>query len=177
MNYLDTQRLYLKEFEIGDAHLLYDLDSDPMVTKYVGGQLETMQEYEDNIKTYIDNYKKKKNCGFYKAYLKENDLFIGWFCICPEHSDPENYKVLELGYRIKQQYWNKGYATEGSKSLINKAFTELDADTVSAMAYFENEASFKVMEKSGMGFSNEIMFMDKYKVYRYALNKQDWQKV
>lgn len=175
MNYLETDRLYLKEFEKGDAHLVYDLDSDPMVTKYVGGQAGTMQEYEDNIKTYLNYYKKKKNCGFYKAYLKENDAFIGWFHLRPEQSDPENFKVLELGYRLKQQYWNKGYATEGSRALISKSFTELNADTITAMAYFENEASFKVMKKSGMTFSNELMYMGKYKVYRYTLSKQDWQ--
>jgi len=39
---------------------------------------------------------------------------------------------VELGYRLLRSAWVNGYATEGSRALIDKAFTELGAQRVFA---------------------------------------------
>lgn len=44
----------------------------------------------------------------------------------------------------------KGYATEGSRALIRKGFTDLDVRRVVASTYQDNLGSRRVMEKSGM---------------------------
>jgi RimJ/RimL family protein N-acetyltransferase len=43
-----------------------------------------------------------------------------------------------------------GYGTEGARALIRKGFTDLGAERVVAMAFRDNLASRRVMEKSGM---------------------------
>ena len=56
----------------------------------------------------------------------------------------------ELGYRLRRSAWGKGYATEGSRALIRKGFTELGVRRVVAETMAVNTASRRVMEKAGL---------------------------
>ena len=58
----------------------------------------------------------------------------------------------ELGYRLVRSSWGKGYATEGSRALVRKAFEELGASRVYATTMVVNPASSRVMEKAGLRF-------------------------
>ena len=40
----------------------------------------------------------------------------------------------ELGYRLRKSAWGNGYATEGSRALIRKGFTEFGVQRVVAEA-------------------------------------------
>jgi len=169
--YLETERVYLRRFNTGDEIFMFELDSNPLVTKYVGGKQLCMSEYKTYVDSFVDFYKRGKHCGFYKAFLKEDDSFIGWFHLRPERSAPDDFTLLELGYRLKQQYWNKGYATEVSIKIIDKAFAILDATVVSAITLVDNSASARVMEKVGMKFTNKLLYMDQFECVRYAIEK------
>ena len=46
--------------------------------------------------------------------------------------------------------WNKGYATEGSKALVEAGFSERGVDRVFGHTMTVNAASRRVMEKCGM---------------------------
>ena len=64
-----------------------------------------------------------------------------------EAGDPDE---VELGYRLRRSAWGKGYATEGSRALIHKGFTELGVRRVVARTMAVNTASRRVMEKAGL---------------------------
>lgn len=55
----------------------------------------------------------------------------------------------ELGYWLGVKYWDKGYATEAARALIDHAFSELDSDAIQAGARVTNPASRRVLEKCG----------------------------
>ena len=59
---------------------------------------------------------------------------------------------VELGYRLRRSVWGKGYATEGSRALIDKAFADYGARRVFASTMVVNVASRRVMEKAGLRF-------------------------
>ncbi len=83
---------------------------------------------------------------------------------------------IELGYRLRKAYWGKGYATEGSRSLILKGFCELDTQRIFATALVANTASIRVMEKVGLKF--EKRFIDQetnQEAVKYALNKDEFE--
>ncbi len=82
--------------------------------------------------------------------------------------------MLELGYRFKEEFWGQGLAREGSKALLKKAFEELSVNSVTAMAYHENKASFRIMERIGMSFVNQLLYMDLYLLYRYQITKEEY---
>jgi RimJ/RimL family protein N-acetyltransferase len=57
--------------------------------------------------------------------------------------------MIEIGYALHPDYWNRGYATEALTAVIAELF-RLGFSTVRAGFFEENPASGRVMEKSGM---------------------------
>lgn len=56
----------------------------------------------------------------------------------------------ELGYCYGSKYWNKGYATEALKAVIDYLLDECELHVVEAKHYSSNPASGRVMQKAGM---------------------------
>ena len=73
---------------------------------------------------------------------------MGWFHFRPAAIDRPT--EVELGYRLRKSFWGRGYATEGSRALINKGFAELGVQRVVAFTMVVHVASRRVMEKAGL---------------------------
>ena len=57
---------------------------------------------------------------------------------------------VEIGWRIKREEWNKGYATEAAKACLGYGFDKLKFDEVYSFTSILNLPSEKVMQKIGM---------------------------
>jgi RimJ/RimL family protein N-acetyltransferase len=75
----------------------------------------------------------------------------------------------------------QGYATEGSRALIRKGFTELGVQRVVAEATAVNQASRRVVEKAGLTLVRTFRRPSPHPVdgghlavVVYALDKSDW---
>jgi RimJ/RimL family protein N-acetyltransferase len=58
---------------------------------------------------------------------------------------------LEFGYRVAPPYRGRGYATEASRALLDKARESFEGE-IFAMIHPENKPSLKVCEKLGFAF-------------------------
>lgn len=56
----------------------------------------------------------------------------------------------ELGYRLRRAAWERGFATEGGRALIDRAFARQGVERVRAQTMAVNVRSRRVMEKLGM---------------------------
>ena len=56
---------------------------------------------------------------------------------------------VELGYWIAKQHWNRGYASEAGRQMIEIAGTELKLTRLVAGYFIDNPASGRVLEKLG----------------------------
>ncbi len=152
--YLETERIVLREMRRSEAHLLFTLDSDPAVMKYLsGGKTTDLEECEKGILRICDYYEKyDRKFGLWFAEEKGSSENMGWFLLRPDKSQPTDVKNPELGYRLRQKFWGHGYATEGARALVEKAFSKFDCDTVFAVTMTGNLGSQNVMKKIGMNF-------------------------
>ena len=150
--FLETGRLRLRRFDKSDVDNLVALDGDPLVMRYLtGGRATPRAEIEtDYLPAFLSYYERFPGYGFWAAMAKSSDDFLGWFHLRPKPEDPQDEP--ELGYRLRQAAWGQGYATEGARALIHKAFGELDASRVYAETMAVNAASRRVMEKSGLRY-------------------------
>jgi RimJ/RimL family protein N-acetyltransferase len=182
--YLETERLTLRHFTADDAELLIELDSDPAVMRFLTGGEPTPPEFyrERGLPNILAGYERSGgNLGLFPAYEKERGAFIGWFLLRPEPEGPLD--EVELGYRLRQAEWGKGYATEGSKALLAKGFTELGVRTVWADTMALNSGSRKVMEKVGMTMTGTLETPDDMLMVegadlggvRYEITRQQWE--
>lgn len=89
---------------------------------------------------------------------------------------------LETGYRLRRSAWGKGFATEGSRALIQKGFTEFGVQRVVASTMTVNVASRRVMEKAGLKFVRtfqdwpEVIEGSEEGDVEYALSKAEWEQ-
>ena len=147
--FMETDRLVLRKFTADDASLLYELDSDPEVMRYISkGQPTPLERLkQDVLPRILQYYNEYEHLGVWAAHEKASEAFLGWF-----HLRPDRYceQDAELGYRLKRFAWGKGYATEGSRALITQAFTTWGIEHIVATTLVGNTASRRVMEKCGM---------------------------
>ena len=148
--YLETERLILRRFTREDVDLLVALDGDPEVMRYLTGGQPTPREAieHDFLPAWLRYYERGDDYGFWAAVEKGSGAFLGWFHLRPTGDAPPG--EVELGYRLIRAAWGKGYATEGSRALVDKGFRELGVRRVVASTYQDNLGSRRVMEKLGM---------------------------
>ena len=182
--FLQTERLVLRRFTADDADLLIELDSDPAVMRYLTGGEPTAPAVvrESHLPGILGAYAGwGGNFGLFAAHEKDGGSFIGWFCLRPRKGGPTD--EVELGYRLRQQAWGNGYATEVSRALLGKAFVELDVRLVWGETMFTNLPSQNVMEKVGMTVAEAIPTPDDMTMIegselgglRYEITKEQWE--
>jgi RimJ/RimL family protein N-acetyltransferase len=160
---LQTPRLMLRRFSLSDADLLFELDNDPEVMRYINGGISTPRDLYMHtvLPTFLQHDAARPAFGFWAAMERGSGEFVGWFSL--REVDSQN---ATLGYRLKRAAWGRGYATEGVRALIDMAFAELGIVRLSATTYEENIGSQRVMEKVGMRL-----------VRRFRLTPADLQNV
>jgi RimJ/RimL family protein N-acetyltransferase len=179
--FLETERLVLRRFTMNDVDNVVALDSDPEVMRYLTGEPTPREEIEhDFLPAWLSYYERFEGFGFWAAHEKASGDFIGWFHFRPPPGhDADN---VELGYRLKRSAWGHGYATEGSRALIAHGFTDLGIRRVFAHTMVINQASRRVMEKSGLKFQHIVhrewpkyVAGDEHGETLYALTRAEWQ--
>lgn len=58
--------------------------------------------------------------------------------------------IAELGYWIGVPYWNRGYASEASRAVVDFGFETLGLQRIWARVFVRNPASARVAEKAGL---------------------------
>lgn len=146
---LKTERLTLRRFTEADVDHLFALDNDAEVMHFINdGEPTPFHLIQDEIlPRFMAQNGRFPAFGFWAADEVTTGDFIGWFSFRIADDAPQ---TVTLGYRLRRVAWGKGYATEGSRALINLGFTELGVQRVKASTYEYNVGSRRVMEKSGM---------------------------
>ena len=185
-DYLESERLTLRQFRAQDADLLIELDSDPAVMRYLTGGEPSLSDdvvRDEVIPSLLAAYERwNGRFGLFAAHERETGDFIGWFCLRPERNGPLD--EVELGYRLRQDAWGKGYATEGSSALVDKGFSELGVSTVWGETMALNLSSQKVMEKVGMSVVRSVPTPDDMQGvegaerggFRFEITREQWAR-
>ena len=151
---LQTPRLILRQFTLEDTGLLLALNSNPEVLKYLHEPLLETEEQALHIINTIILPQYKNNLGRWAIHIKSSNEFIGW---CGLKYLAE-LNEIDLGYRLMQPFWGKGYAFEAAKHTLDYGFNQLHLKTIVGRAHIENTASLKILEKTGMQyFKDEVV--------------------
>ena len=134
-----------------DAESLFEMDSNPNVHKYLWNKPNTsIDEIHDYItkvrQQYLDN-----KMGRFVAITKDTNELIGWIGL-KFNTEEVNNKInfYDIGYRLNEKFWGKGYATEATFAWLNYGFEVMKIPILSAAAHTENIASNKILSKIGM---------------------------
>jgi RimJ/RimL family protein N-acetyltransferase len=180
--YVETERLIMRRFTPDDVDLITVLDADPAVMRFINGGRPTPRDEirDDYLPWWLAYYERGDRYGFWAAIEKGSGEFLGWFHLRPQEAAPDDEP--ELGFRLIASAWGRGYATEGSRALIRKAFEDLGARRVYATTMVVNVASRRVMEKAGLRFIRvfhqpwpDRIEGEEHGDVEYALTRDEWE--
>ncbi len=166
---VETKRLILREIELTDEQGMFALDSDNDVHKYLKEPIvHNIEEIREKIKRVQKQYI-TTGVGRWAVIEKLTNEFLGWTGIKLE--DQKIYhpiRYYDIGYRLIQKFWGKGYATEAAKASLDYGFEHLNISDVYADVFSNNFVSKKVLEKIGLEyvktFDNNGLTIDWYKI-------------
>lgn len=165
----ETERLILRPLELSDVDDMFAMDSNPNVHLYLGNNpLKTKEESLGYLKN-IQNQYKENGIGRFAMIKKDSNEFIGWCGIKFITEEENNHShFYEIGYRLKEEFWGKGYAYEAAKKWCDYAFNTLKVDTLYASAHIDNKGSRRILEKIGLQLKNEYVWNNSIPCVWYA---------
>ncbi len=188
-----TERLTLRQFTAADAGDLLALDGDPRVMRFLDPRTKTLAQIQAEVlPRLLDCYERCPGFGYWAAHTRDGGGFIGWFGLRPvtptgaamvhwPGAPPGDTSVVSLGYRLRASAWGRGYATEGARALVRRAFAGLGASQIVATTMAVNTASRRVLEKAGLRYTR-TMYLDwpeplpgnEHGDVEYQLDRSDW---
>ncbi|HEX9960992.1 MAG TPA: GNAT family N-acetyltransferase [Pyrinomonadaceae bacterium] len=143
---LETDRLILREWTLGDAPELFEICRDAEVMFYIGTgkPYETIEEAEKFLRWAVE-YQKANGFCRWAVVEKSSGKIVGSCGFAYPRGMPEP----ELGYLFGRGFWGKGFATEAARACLNYGFGKLDFREIIAITDLENTASRRVLEKIG----------------------------
>lgn len=155
-----TERFILTKMTAGDGDKYFRLSNNDNVMKYVTGYSLTREESDHMLRGFLEEYGMDTYLG---RYLIE-DRFSGEL-IGAAKLDKVG-QAVEIGYRVMEEFWGRGVATEIATNLIRFSQSVLKARDVIAFVNVNNTASIRVLEKAGMVNTETIEDIDEVK-YRF----------
>ncbi len=148
--HLETARLIIRDHITSDLEDLETLIGNKDNMMYIMDiYAKDREAVEKNLKTAMDAMDQPLRDKYFFAIVeKTSGSYVGeiGFTLLEEG-------VAELGYFIKQSYWNRGIVTEAGEAVLEFAFCELRLHKMVTGCVKENGGSERVMIK--LGFSKE----------------------
>lgn len=146
--YFETPNLIFRGWKNSDLQSFIDLNANSVVMEYFLKNLTENEsiEFYNRIQAEFDEY----GYGLYAVELKETGEFIGYTGFHHVTFGSDFTPCIEIGWRLTNSIWNKGYATEGAKSCLDYGFETLHLEKIYSFTSLPNKRSERVMQKIGM---------------------------
>ena len=155
---LKTERLILREMLVSDAEALFEMDSNPKVHQYLWNKpLTNSSEVQSYIES-VNNQYLENNIGRFVVVLKETNELMGWAGL-KYNTEMVNNKIhfYDIGYRLNERFWGKGYASEASFAWLDYGFNVMKIKVMEAAAHSDNIASNKILLKIGLKMTEQYL--------------------
>lgn len=154
---ITTERLYIRKLTLADTSAIYEIFSNPEVTRYWG--LPMMRSREEARKFIDESAKGLENKSLLQwgVVHKESGQLIG---TCAFASWEPEHQRAEIGFALGRNSWKRGFMTELLPAFIQFGFDKMKLHRIEADVDPENSAAIKLVKK--MGFSREGHLKDRY---------------
>lgn len=162
---LETPRLHLRKFALGDWEDLCVVWRDPDCTRYTLGQ-PAPDWLTWRLMSGLVGHWELRGYGPYAAVEKSSGRAMGpvglWY--------PGDWPEPECQFSLGKAYWGKGYATEAAEAVLRMTEAHLPWTRLISMIAPENTASMALSRRLGGKLEKTIPFRDdKANVMVYTL--------
>jgi len=134
------------------------LESDREPFAVLNGDQETMRFFpqtmdraaSDAFVDTIESRFEEQGFGLWALEVTDTSEFIGFTGLNPMPDGTPGAGGLEVGWRLAESAWHRGYATEAANAALVVAFDGLGLDEIWSMTTVLNEPSIAVMRRLGL---------------------------
>ncbi|KMY49548.1 GNAT family N-acetyltransferase [Peribacillus loiseleuriae] len=157
---LRTERLYLRKMTEADSPCLFNIWSNPDVTKFMNIENFSDENQAKEMIDFLNELSAQNKAMRYTIIEAKTNQIIG---SCGFNTlDYENIKA-EIGYDLDSTFWGLGYGTEAVSCLLEYAFEHLNFIRIEAKVEPENLNSIRVLQKLGFTFEGTLRKSQKSK--------------
>jgi RimJ/RimL family protein N-acetyltransferase len=183
---IETERLVLRDWREGDLKQFAALTNTPAVMEWLGGVMPP-----EDLTAIAERHARCKATYGHCFWIVERHADGGHlsgemlgFCGLKRGDAPGCTFAgeFEVGWRLREDAWGKGYAKEAAIASLGAAFGTFGADEVFAITVIENTASWGLMERLGMRRRAELDFIDsRYEppldlTITYSITREAWER-
>src|SRR4051812_33954316 len=156
----ETERLRLRTWDDEDQFRFYDLMNTPAVMRWLGGW-QTPAEWSAGDRR-LRGYERDFGFTFWIVERRSDGDILG-FCGLKRANAPRADAIageVEIGWRLREDAWGKGYAKEAAIASLDLAFGRFGAARVVAVTAARNDPSQALMKRLGMDRREDLDFVD-----------------
>jgi ribosomal-protein-alanine N-acetyltransferase len=148
------QSYSLRKPETKDASGLISISNDPSVMEYYGVEGSYL-ESEDQALKQISWMKKTfdKAPGRWVIAESGSDQYLGDIGFFNYDND---HRKIELGFKLKKEYWGRGIISSFLRPLVEYAFQEVPVNRIEAYIDERNAGSMRVVLKNGFHYEGTL---------------------
>ena len=156
---LETERLSVRWLEAADVPALFEIFSDPEVTRFWSSP--PLRDHADAAKLLkqIHTYFAAGELYQWGIARRSDDRVIG---TCTLASIAREHKRAEIGFALAHAQWGRGYASEAVRALLDHAFDTLELHRIEADVDPRNQSSLRLVER--FGFEREGYARERYHI-------------
>ncbi len=176
---LHTSRLLLRQWKKSDYPDFAEMSSNTKVMEYFPKLLT--EEESNAIAEKLSKLISDRGWGLWAMEEKSSNRFIGFTGLHEVSNDLPFGPAIEIGWRLSDKFWGKGYATEAAGKVLEFAFTELQIEEIVSFTSTLNLKSEAVMKRLNMINTNCNFLHPKIEDNHplkehilYKINKKQW---
>ena len=171
---IQTPRLLLRRFRLGDAEDVYAYARDPEWARFLAVEQPYERQHADAFVAELVLAKRRKRPA---RALEKDGRVVGGLSLWLARRNAR----AELGYDLARWLWGRGLAAEAASAVIDEALRRLPIQKITATASAANVRSTRLLEKLGM--QREALLRQHWvhrgKVldeFRYGFLREEWEQ-
>lgn len=155
---------------MNDLEEMAALRANPEVMLYIShGEPHSREKVEKSIGINEKSWN-EKGFGKWSVRQKGSDRLMGWCGLGALDQSEE----IEVGYGFAKEFWGQAFATEAATASLRFGFEHVRLDRIVAVAFADNLASLRVIEKIGLKYERIGHYYGEDLPY-YALNRIEYR--
>ena len=174
----ETDRLILRDWREEDWPFFWEGTNTPGVMRWLGGVCDGAKR--DAAQQRLLSYDREHGHTFWCVERRSDGAIRGFCGLKRSNQTGGPLGMMEVGWRLREDAWGRGYAKEAATASLDLAFDRFDAEEVIAMTVQRNTASWGLMQRLGMrrradlDFDNAEFDKEDPVVIVYSIDRASW---
>ena len=149
------ERVLLRGWRPDDLEPFAELNADPRVMEHFPKPL-TREESDAFVRERILPQFSARGFGLWAVEVPGEAPFIGFVGLMEQTFAAPFTPCVEVGWRLAQPHWGRGYATEAARLALAHGFDAAGLEEIVSFTAVGNRPSIAVMERLGMRYDGEF---------------------